>query len=54
MRSLSETAIKLSRRAILRANPELDELGLNLLLIAYHYDIDLAERLKKYLDKGSL
>ena len=54
MRSLSQTTIQLSRRAILRANPELDELELNLLLVAYHYDIDLAERLKKYLDKGSL
>lgn len=53
MRSLSQTAIKLSRRAILRANPELDEAQVNLLLVAYHYDTDLADRLKKYLDQSN-
>lgn len=35
----------------MRANPELDEAQLNLLLVALHYDTDLADRLKKYLDQ---
>jgi len=54
MRSLSETAIQLSRRAILRANPELNEAQLNALLVAHHYDTDLADRFKKYLDQNDL
>jgi hypothetical protein len=54
MRSLSQTAIQLSRRAILRANPELDETQLDLLLVAYHYDTDLADCVKKYLDQNNL
>jgi hypothetical protein len=49
MRSLSETTIKLSRRAIARTNPGLTELELNLIFIATHYGKDLADRLKEYL-----
>ena len=54
MRSLSETVIQLSRRAILRANPGLDELQLNVLVVAKHYNIDLANRLKEYLNQSGL
>jgi hypothetical protein len=54
MRSLSETVIQLSRRAIMRANPELDEPQLNVLLIAHHYGTDLADRFKDYLDQNGL
>ena len=50
-RSLSETTIELSRRAITRANPGLPELELNLIFIATHYGKDLANRLKNYLNK---
>jgi hypothetical protein len=49
MRSLSETVIKLSRRAIARANPGLSELELNLLFISTHYNENLANRLREYL-----
>jgi hypothetical protein len=48
-RSLSQTVIQLSRRAISRANPELNDKELNLLFIAYHYGDNLADRLDKYL-----
>jgi hypothetical protein len=51
MRSLSQTVIQISRRAISRANPELNEQELDLLLIAYHYGTDLADRLQEYLDR---
>lgn len=51
MRSLSETTIKLSRRAITRSHPGLTELELNLIFIATHYGKDLANRLKEYIMK---
>lgn len=51
VRSLSQTTIQLSKRAIARANKHLDEREVNLLFVAYHYGNDLADRLKKYLEK---
>ena len=51
VRSLSQTMIKLSRRAISRVNPEFSEQELNIAFVAYHYGADLAERLKKCLEK---
>ena len=48
--SLSETVIQLSRRAICRANPELNEQELNLLYVTYYYGKDLSERLRRYLN----
>lgn len=50
-RSLSQTVIRLSRRAILRANPELSEEEVNLIFVAFHYGNDLADRLREYLKK---
>ena len=50
-RSLSQTAIQLSRRAILRCNPELSEQELNLAFVVHHYGNDLADRLRKYLEE---
>ena len=49
IRSLSQTSIQLSKRAISRANKTLDENQINLLFINYHYGKDLAERVRKYL-----
>jgi len=49
MRSLSQLTMRLSRRAILRVNPELSEQELDLIFIAYHYGDDLANCLRKYL-----
>jgi len=49
MRSLSKTVIQLSRRAISRANPELNEEEVNLIFVANNYGDDLAKRLSRYL-----
>ena len=50
--SLSHTTIQLSKRAIARANKNLDIDQIKLLFINYHYGEDLAEQVKKYIDKG--
>lgn len=49
VRSLSETVINLSRRAIKRANPDLTEQELDLMFIALHYGKPLAEKVREYL-----
>jgi len=49
--SLSQTTIQLSKRAITRANKNLDAGQINLLFINYHYGKDLAEQVKKYIGK---
>jgi hypothetical protein len=54
VRSLSESTLWLSRRAIERANPELDQRGLDLEFVAYHYGDRLAGRLREYMDTRSL
>ena len=51
VRSLSQTMMQLSKRAIARANKEIDEEEVNLAFVAHHYGKDLAERLRKYLDQ---
>ena len=51
MRSLSETTMKLSRRAIKRANPDLDETELQLKWVSHHYGEKLADSLREYLKK---
>jgi hypothetical protein len=50
--SLSQTTIQLSKRAITRANKNLNVDQINLLFINYHYGKDIAEQVKKYIDKG--
>lgn len=49
---LSQTAIQLSKRAIKRANKDLDTSEIDLLFINYHYGKDLAERVQKYLARS--
>ena len=51
VRSLSQTIIKLSKRALARANKNLDEQEVNLLFVSHHYGKNLADRLRKYLEK---
>ena len=51
VRSLSQTMMQLSRRAIARANQEFDEQEVSLVFIAHHYGKDLSEQLRKYLDQ---
>lgn len=47
VRSLSKTVILLSRRAIARANPQLDEEQIRFLFIELQYGKNLADRFKK-------
>ncbi len=51
MRSLSQTVLRLSRRAFRRAHPDLSEQELNLLFVKHCYGDDLAERLRIYLNR---
>ncbi len=53
-RSFSQSIIQLSRKAIMRANPKLNERELILTFIAYHYSAELANRLREYLDQKAL
>ena len=51
LRSLSQTVIQLSQRAIMRANPELSEQELEYKFVTYHYGNELADRLRRHLSK---
>jgi len=53
LRSLSETTIQLSRRAIAKANPILSEEERDLKFVAYHYGENIANRLRIYLAANS-
>jgi len=53
IRSLSQTTLSLSRRAISRRNSSLNEDDLNWLFIKYHYGKDLADRFRNYMKKRS-
>jgi hypothetical protein len=53
VRSLSQTTITLSRRAILRANPDFSETDLNLAFVTYLYGTKLAHHLRNYLERNS-
>ena len=48
-RSLSQTAIQLSRRAIARSNPELTDDELKCRTVEYLYGKSLARKLQEYL-----
>ena len=50
VRSLSQTTIYLSRRAVQRTNPSLSEREVALAFVANHYGENLAERLRLYLE----
>lgn len=52
--SFSTSIIKLSKRAISRANPALSEVEKNILFVEYHYGIELAERLRSFLNQDKL
>ena len=49
VRSLSETVIRLSRRAIARSNPELTGDELKCRVVEYYYGKSLAKKLQEYL-----
>ena len=50
IRSLSQTTIYLSRRAIQRANTFLSEQEVDIAFVANHYGEKLAERLRLYME----
>ena len=52
VRSMSETMMQLSRRAIVRANEGLSEREIDILFVEYHYGKELALKLKEYLQKN--
>ncbi len=52
MRSSTAMAIGLARRAIARANPQLNQHEVDMLWVEYTYGKDLAERLRRYRKKG--
>jgi hypothetical protein len=51
VRSLSQTVMYLSLRAIRRANPSLSEREVDLAFVEHHYGKDLAERLRLYMER---
>jgi len=51
IRSISQTTIQLSKRAIARANQGLSEEQIDLRFITLHYGEELGKRVKKYLDQ---
>lgn len=53
IRSLSQTTIQLSRRAIARANRGLSEEQIDLRFITLHYGEELAYNVEKFLDRKS-
>jgi hypothetical protein len=50
-RSLTATAIGLSRRALARANPGLNQRDLDLLFVELNYGKELSEGLRRYLSE---
>ncbi len=54
VRSLSQTTMYLSRRAIQRTNPTLSEREVDLAFVANHYGEKLAERLRLYMEHKQL
>lgn len=54
VRSLSQTAMYLSRRAIRRARPFMNEREVDLAFVANHYGENLAERLRSYMERKQL
>ena len=50
VRSLSQTTMYLSRRAIQRTNPSLSEREVDLAFVANHYGANLADRLRLYIE----
>jgi len=54
VRSLSQSTMFLSRRAIMRVNPDLDEKQIMLKIISYHYGEKLKNALREFLNDRPL
>lgn len=51
VRSLSQTTLNLSRRAIMRRNSKLDNIQQDILLVNYYYGQELADKFRNYIEK---
>lgn len=51
MRSLSQTVVNLSRRAISRTHPGYNQQEIDLIFVSLHYGEDIANRLESYLGR---
>lgn len=51
MRSLSQTVVNLSRRAISRTHPGYNQQEVDLIFVSLHYGDDIANRLENYLGR---
>jgi len=51
IRSLSQTTLQLSRRAIARTNKELSERQIDILFVSNHYGKEIATDLENYLNR---
>ena len=49
VRSLSQSVIRLSRRAISRANPSFNQSEVDIAFLKFHYGHELSKSVKKYL-----
>ncbi|MHC4114676.1 MAG: hypothetical protein ACYSSL_05075 [Planctomycetota bacterium] len=54
VRSLSQTTMYLSRRAVQRTNPSLSKREVDLTFVANHYGQNLAEHLRLYMEHKQL
>jgi len=52
--AFSSSIIKLSKRAISRANPDLSDREKDILFVKYHYGKELADKLHAYLEQRKL
>jgi hypothetical protein len=52
--SLSETAIDLARSAVRRQSPGMSDRDVSLRFVAVHYGMELAERLRPYMQRKSM
>jgi len=52
VRSLSQSAVQLARRAIRRSMPDASEQEVMLAFVSIHYGAELADRLRDYLARG--
>ena len=51
VRSLSQTVMQLSKRAIARANPNMNEDLMDLIFIDLHYGEELAKKVERYKNR---
>lgn len=52
--SFSSSILRLSKRGISQANPDLSEQEKDILFVRYHYGNDLADKLQTFLKKREL